>query len=142
MHSDKDASPNLFPDPPALPGGASASLTYEPYYGLREKPFSLSSDPRFLYKSPSHAPTFDDLREGIRRREGLIVLTGDIGTGKTTLCKAVLEDLDRKTFSSFVPDPFVSREDLLKMLLMDFGVTSIEDVKSGRLAGASRPELS
>ena len=131
------------PHPSAvLASGRSSLLTYEPYYGLREKPFSLSADPRFLYKSPTHAPTFDDLRGGIRRREGLIVLTGDIGTGKTTLCKAVLEDLDRKTFSSFVPDPFLSREDLLKMLLVDFGVVSIDDVKSGRLTGASRPELS
>jgi type II secretory pathway predicted ATPase ExeA len=127
----------------AVPASAGSSLlTYEPYYGLREKPFSLSADPRFLYKSPSHAPIFDDLRRGIRRREGLVVLTGDIGTGKTTMCKAVIEDLDRKTFSSFVPDPFVSREDLLKMLLVDFGVTSIEEVKAGRLAGTSRPELS
>jgi general secretion pathway protein A len=122
--------------------GRSSLLTYEPYYGLREKPFSISADPRFLYKSPTHAPTFEDLRAGIRRREGLIVLTGDIGTGKTTLCRAVLESLDRKTFSTFVPDPFLSREDLLKMLLVEFGVVSIDDLKSGRLAGASRPDLS
>jgi type II secretory pathway predicted ATPase ExeA/cell division septation protein DedD len=122
--------------------GRSAPLTYEPYYGLKEKPFSLSVDPRFLYKSDSHAPVFDDLLAGIRRREGLIVLTGDIGTGKTTLCRAVLEQLDRKTFSTFVPDPFVSREDLLKMLLIDFGVMSVEDLKSGRLSEVSRPDLS
>ena len=122
--------------------GRSAFLTYEPYYGLKEKPFSLSADPRFLYKSRAHAPTFDELRAGIRRREGLIVLTGEPGTGKTTLCRAVLEALDRKTFCTLVPDPFVSREDLLKMLLLDFGVMSVEDLRSGRLNGASRPELS
>src|SRR3954470_25045329 len=142
MHSDKDASPNLFPDPPALPGGASASLTYEPFYGLHEKPFSLSADPRFLYKSLAHAPAFDALLSGIRRREGLIVLTGEIGTGKTTLCRAVLEALDRRTFAAFVPDPFVSREDLLKTLLVDFGVISIGDLMRGRFNGASRSELS
>lgn len=118
------------------------SLTYEPFYGLKEKPFSLSSDPRFLFRSPSHAPAFDRLLAGIRRREGLIVLSGAIGTGKTTLCRAVLDRLDRRTFCTFVPDPFVSREDLLRMLLVDFGVMSIEDVKSGRLRHASRPELS
>jgi type II secretory pathway predicted ATPase ExeA len=123
-------------------GERTPFLTYEPYYGLREKPFSLSSDPRFLYKSRAHAAVYDDIRAGIRRREGLVVLTGDIGTGKTTLCRAVLSDLDRKTFSTFVPDPFASREDLLKMLLIDFGVMSVEDLKSGRLSGASRPELS
>ena len=67
-------------------------------------------------------PVFDALRAGIRRREGIIVLTGEPGTGKTTLCRSVLEALDRKTFCAFVPDPFVSREDLLKMLLIEFGV--------------------
>ena len=117
-------------------------LTYEPYYGLKEKPFSLSADPRFLYKSRTHAPVFDALRSGIRRREGIIVLTGEPGTGKTTLCRSVLEALDRKTFCTFVPDPFVSREDLLKMLLVDFGVMSVDDLKSGRLNSATRPELS
>ena len=127
-----------------LPGAAtrSAYLTYEPYFGLKEKPFSLSADPRFLYKSRTHAPVFDALRAGIRRREGIIVLTGEPGTGKTTLCRSVLEALDRKTFCTFVPDPFVSREDLLKMLLIEFGVMSVEDLKSGRLHAASRPELS
>ena len=121
---------------------SSALLTYEPYYGLREKPFSLSTDPKFLYKSSAHAGTFEDLILAIRRREGLIVLAGDIGTGKTTLCKAVLERLDRKTFTTFVPDPFVTRDDLLKMLLLDFGVMSVDDLKGGRLAGASYTDLS
>jgi type II secretory pathway predicted ATPase ExeA len=120
----------------------SGSLTYEPYFGLREKPFSLSSDPRFLYTGPSHVPAFDQLRAGIRRREGLIVLSGEIGTGKTTLCRGVLGALDRRTFTTFVRDPFLSREDLLKTLLIDFGVMSIEDLKSGRLSGATRPDLS
>ena len=77
--------------------------------------------------------TFDALVAGIRRREGLIVLTGEIGTGKTTLCRSALQQLDRRTFASFVPDPFVSREDLLKMLLVDFGVISIKELKAGRL---------
>ncbi len=119
-----------------------SSLNYEGYFGLREKPFSLSSDPRFLYRSPSHAGVFEQLLQGIERREGVLVLTGDIGTGKTTLCRAVLESLPRKTFSAFVPDPFASREDLLKMLLIDFGVMSVQDLANGRLQGATRTELS
>ena len=121
--------------------GDSLSLTYEPDYGLNEKPFSLSSDPKFLYRSPAHASAFERLHAGIRRREGLIVLTGDIGTGKTTLCRAVLDKLDRRTFSTFIPDPFASREDFLKTLLVDFGVMSTADLRGGRLAGASRAEL-
>jgi general secretion pathway protein A len=126
----------------ASTGTRSPFLTYEPYYGLKEKAFSLSADPRFLYKSRAHAPMFDQLHAGIRRREGIIVLTGEPGTGKTTLCRSVLGALDRKTFCAFVPDPFVSREDLLKMLLIEFGVVSVDDVKSGRLREATRPELS
>jgi type II secretory pathway predicted ATPase ExeA len=70
------------------------------------------------------------------------VLSGDVGTGKTTLIRSVLQNLDRRTFSAVVPDPFVSREDLLKMLLVDFGVVSIADLKRGSLNGASRPDLS
>ena len=127
---------------PAMSSPRSAFLTYEPYYGLREKAFSLSADPRFLYKSQTHAPLYDELRAGIRRREGIIVLTGEPGTGKTTLCRSVLAALDRKTFCAFVPDPFLSREDLLKMLLIEFGVLSVDDVKSGRLQAATRSALS
>ena len=134
--------PHSGPIPIRPVSGRSAFLTYEPYYGLREKPFSLSADPRFLYKSRTHSPVFDDLLAGIRRREGLIVLTGDIGTGKTTLCRSVLHALDHKTFSAFVPDPFVSREDLLKTLLIDFGVMSVDELRSGRLHGATRADLS
>ena len=124
------------------PEDDSGLLLYEPFYGLGEKPFSLSTDPRFLFKSASHTPVFQDVLAGIRRREGLVVLTGEIGMGKTTLCRSVLAALDRKTFSAFVPDPFVSREDLLKILLVEFGVVSVDDLVRGRLQGASRAELS
>src|SRR5260370_1651161 len=127
---------------PAILDPRSSGLIYEPYYGLREKPFSLTSDSRFFYHSRSHAPAFAELVAGVRRRERRNVLSGDIGTGKTTLCRAVLQNLDRKTFSAFVPDPFASREDLLKVLLVDFGVASVDDLTSGRLKGASRTELS
>ena len=142
MYAPGDHSPSQLPDASASATGTSASLTYEPFYGLREKPFSLSADPRFLYKSPAHAPAFDAILAGIRRREGLIVLTGEIGTGKTTLCRSVLQHLDRRTFAAFIPDPFVSREDLLKTLLVDFGVIAISDLTGGRFHGASRSELS
>ena len=117
------------------------TLTYEPHFGLIEKPFSLNADARFVYESPAYAATRDRLVSGIRRREGLNVLTGEIGTGKTTLCRDVIQELGRKTYSSIVPDPFASREDLLKMLLIDFGVLSIQDLTAGRLQHASRTEL-
>ena len=114
---------------------------YEDYYGFREKPFSLTPDPKYLYRSRSHASAFELLQYAIRRREGFVVITGDIGTGKTTLCRALLEQIDRNTFTALVLNPFLSEEDLLKRTLLDFGVISREDIKSGRVAGASKQEL-
>jgi type II secretory pathway predicted ATPase ExeA/cell division septation protein DedD len=118
------------------------SLTYESHFGLREKPFSLLSDPRFFFGKSAHGAAFETLVAGICRREGIMALTGEVGTGKTTLCRAVLQSLDRRAFTAFVPDPFLSREDLLKTLLVDFGVVSMDEVRSGRLRGASRMDLS
>ena len=114
---------------------------YEDYYGFVEKPFSLTPDPKYLYRSESHAQAFELLQYGIRRREGFVVVTGDIGTGKTTLCRAVLDQLDRKVFTALVLNPFIAEEDLLRLILQDFGVVSRDEIKRGRLAGVSRQEL-
>jgi general secretion pathway protein A len=114
---------------------------HEEYYGFSDKPFSLTPDPKYLYKSESHANAFDLLQYAIRRREGFVVITGDIGTGKTTLCRAILEQLDRKTFTALVLNPFLSEEDLLRVILQDFGVVSREEIKRGRLAGVTKQEL-
>lgn len=114
---------------------------YEHYYGFAEKPFSLTPDPKYLYRSESHANAFDLLQYAIRRREGFVVVTGDIGTGKTTLCRALLEEIDRKTFTALVLNPFLTEEDLLKRILQDFGVISRGEAKSGRLNSPSKQEL-
>jgi type II secretory pathway predicted ATPase ExeA len=114
---------------------------YESYYGFAEKPFSLTPDPKFLYRSPSHRDAFDLLQYAIGRREGFVVVTGDIGVGKTTICRALLEQIDRTTFSALVLNPFLSEEDLLKRILQDFGVIGREEVKAGRLQGVTAQEL-
>ena len=114
---------------------------HEDYFGFAEKPFSLTPDPKYLYRSSSHGSAFELLQYAIRRREGFVVVTGDIGTGKTTLCRAVLDHLDRRTFTALVLNPFLSEEDLLRVILQDFGVVSREEIKRGRLAGISKQEL-
>ena len=114
---------------------------YEEFYGFTEKPFSLTPDPKYLYRSESHANAFELLQYAIRRREGFVVVTGDIGTGKTTLCRAILDQLDRRTFTALVLNPFISEEDLLRLILQDFGVVSREEIKRGRLAGVTKQEL-
>lgn len=100
---------------------------YEQYFGFAEKPFSLTPDPKYLYRSESHANAFDLLQYALDRREGFVVITGDIGTGKTTLCRALLEQTDKKTFTALLLNPFLSEEDLLKAVLQDLGVLSRGD---------------
>ena len=114
---------------------------YEKYYGFTEKPFSLTPDPKYLYRSQSHANAFDLLQYAIHRREGFVVVTGDIGTGKTTLCRALLEQIDRTTYTALVLNPFLTEEDLLKKILQDFGLVTREDLKAGKLAHATKQEL-
>src|SRR5205823_13010761 len=114
---------------------------YEDYYGFTEKPFSLTPDPKYLFKSESHANALELLQYAITRREGFVVVTGDIGTGKTTLCRALLEQIDRNTFTALVLNPFLSEDDLLKLILQDFGVVSRDDMKASRLNGITKQEL-
>jgi general secretion pathway protein A len=114
---------------------------YEEFYGFVQSPFTLTPDPRFLYRSESHEEAITLLLQAIRRKEGFIVLTGDIGTGKTTICRALMEQLDPATFTSLILNPFLSVEELLREVLLDFGVVSREAVRSGRIATASKHEL-
>lgn len=108
---------------------------YETYYGFSEKPFSLTPDPKFLYRGQSHGDAFDLLKYAIQRREGFVAVTGDIGTGKTTLCRALLEEIDRTMCTALVLNPFLSEEELLKRVLADFGVVAQP------LGGVSKHEL-
>jgi general secretion pathway protein A len=117
------------------------SFQYEEFYGFAQSPFTLAPDPRFLYPSPSHEEAIRLLLQTIRRREGVAILSGDIGTGKTTVCRTVLEQLDMTLFTSLVLNPFLSGEELLREILLDFGVVSREAVRSGRIISASRHEL-
>jgi type II secretory pathway predicted ATPase ExeA/cell division septation protein DedD len=98
------------------PGG------YERYYGLVEPPFSLTPNPRFLFESRSHSAAFEQVRYALARREPIILVTGETGTGKTMLCRTVLEKLEPRTFLSIVTDPLLGAEDLLTQVLDDFGV--------------------
>jgi len=114
---------------------------YEDYYGFVQPPFSLTPDPRFLYRSESHDLALQQVWQAIRRKEGFIVLTGDIGTGKTTLCRTLLEQFDETTFTALILNPFLSVEELLREVLLSFGIVSKDALKNGRLATASKHEL-
>lgn len=115
--------------------------TYEIFYSLHEKPFSLTPDPKFLYHGSAIDRVVQELLTSIGRRDPIVVVTAAAGTGKTTFCRAALEQIDSPTFTSFVVDPLVRIEDLLKAILIDFGVVSRADIGGGRLAGATKTEL-
>ena len=102
---------------------------YESYYGFDEKPFSLTPDPKYLFRSEVHGSACELLHYAVKRREGFVVITGDIGTGKTTLCRALVDQLDDRTFTALVLDPFVSEADLLRHILCELGVVSREDFR-------------
>lgn len=126
--------------PPPSPESLNEPL-YEAFYGLREQPFSLTTDPRFMYLSAGHRQAFDELLTGLRRREGLMLLTGDTGTGKTTLCRAVIDSLGHRTFSALILNPYMTDADVVRTILRDFGLVTRDDIRRGAFEHADMPQL-
>ena len=97
---------------------------YQECYGLKEKPFVLTPDPQFLYLSEGHRTAIESLLYGIHQKEGFMVIYGDIGTGKTTICRALLEKLNGIVNSAVIFNSFLNEEELLESILEDFGFSS------------------
>jgi general secretion pathway protein A len=95
---------------------------YQSYFNLKQKPFSMTSNPSFLYLSQNHEEAFSHLVYGIKERVGFIEITGEVGTGKTTLCHALLNHLDDKIKTAFIFNPSLSETQLLQTILEDLGV--------------------
>lgn len=107
---------------------------YLSFYGLREKPFDVTPDPRFLYLSPGHREALAQLVYGVSERKGFIVLTGRVGTGKTTLLQALRQRLNGHTAMTFVVNPSVSFDGILECVLDDLGVTKVAESRRQRLS--------
>ena len=97
---------------------------YEAFFGFQQMPFSIAPDTHFRFPSASHATALAQVTYALERREPVVVVTGEIGTGKTLLCRTVVEHLARRTFLSIIYDPRLDFDDLLKQMLQDFGVIS------------------
>src|SRR5919204_77918 len=106
---------------------------YLSFYGLREAPFAPTPDPKFLFQSPRHREALAQLIYGVRERKGFIVLTGEIGTGKTTLLRTLLEKMDRDTHVAYVHNSALDIEGLLEYILQDWGVKSVGTSHAQRL---------
>lgn len=95
---------------------------YTVFYGLREKPFALSPDPRFLFLAASHREALAHLLYGIEQGEGFIAITGEVGTGKTTLCRTLLGRLGAETEVAFLFNPKLSALELLQSIHVELGL--------------------
>jgi general secretion pathway protein A len=95
---------------------------YERHFQLRERPFSLSPDPEYLYPSRVHKEALGYLRYGIEGHAGFVVITGEIGSGKTTMLQSLLGRLDRNTTVARIVNTMLEPRELLETILLDFGI--------------------
>ncbi len=95
---------------------------YLHYYDLKEKPFSVTADPNFLYLSRKHQEAISHMQYGISERMGFLEITGEIGTGKTTICKALLNTLDEHTKTAFILNSNLSEIQLIQAVVEDLGI--------------------
>ncbi len=95
---------------------------YKEFYSLKENPFNITADPAFFFPSIRHEEAFNHLAYGISSRKGIIVITGEIGTGKTTLCRMFLNRIGNKVKTALILNPSFSDIQLLQMIAHDLGI--------------------
>jgi len=104
---------------------------YCKYYGLKERPFNVTSDPAFFFSSKKHKEALSHLLYGVSQRKGIIVLTGEIGTGKTTICRFFLNQVSKNVKTAFILNPTFSEIQLLESIVKDFGINPGKKTKLG-----------
>ena len=97
---------------------------YCQFYKLKELPFNVTSDPEFFFMSRKHKEALSHLLYGTSHRKGIIVLTGEVGTGKTTLCRFFLNQLSKNVKTAFILNPHFSETQLLESIVKDFGIST------------------
>jgi len=106
---------------------------YREFFGLKEKPFNVTSDPNFLFFSRVHKEAFSHILYGIKERKGFMEITGEVGAGKTTLCRAILNQFDSTTKSAFIFNSNLPDLQLLQCILEDFGIIITQKTKASML---------
>src|ERR1051325_8804444 len=95
---------------------------YKQFYGLRDIPFSLAPDPKYLFRTESLLEVFATLQYGIESGKGLVVVTGEVGTGKTTILRSMLQSLDRSILAAYIFNPLLSSKDFFDLLSTEFRI--------------------
>ncbi|MBI3322797.1 MAG: AAA family ATPase [Candidatus Omnitrophica bacterium] len=114
---------------------------YQEFYGFREKPFHVTADPSFLYPSRQHQEALAHLLYGIRQRLGFLMVTGEVGTGKTTLAKTLLQRLDPSVRTALLLNPLLSGTEMLRAIVRDFGASAGGPEEGPARRAATRGEL-
>lgn len=114
---------------------------YAAYFGLSEQPFSISPNPRYLYMSQRHREAMAHLLYGIQEGGGFVQLTGEVGTGKTTLCRCLLEQLPENVNIALILNPQISENELLATLCDEIGVHYHADASAKQLLDALNDRL-
>ena len=95
---------------------------YHNFYSLKTAPFNITSNPEFFFEGLSHREALAALLYGIQEKRGIILITGEVGTGKTTLCKLLLTKLSPQIKTSLILNPYFSQTQLLRAIVEDFGL--------------------
>jgi general secretion pathway protein A len=103
---------------------------YESFFGLDERPFSLTPDPRYFFTSRSHGRAIDAVTAAVRSRERFVLVTGDLGVGKTVLCRTLVEQFRRRGLATYIGNPLMTSEAFERVLLQDLGKRSVHDLES------------
>ena len=121
---------------------------YKEHFGFTELPFHVTPDPRFFYSNRLYQEAFTGVRWGIKLRRGLIVMTGEAGTGKTTLLRMVTEKFESNTHAALISRHHQDFAELLRRMLIDFGLTeysrrpTYDDAGAQKLSDGAIPERS
>src|SRR5579872_4714588 len=97
---------------------------YNDYYKLKESPFNTTADPDFFFSSKTHSEAIANLIYGIEQRKGVLVVTGEIGTGKTTLCRKIFKLSTKRIKFALILNPRCSELELLQMIVQDLGIVT------------------
>jgi general secretion pathway protein A len=93
---------------------------YQQFYKLRDIPFSLAPDPKYLFRTESLLEVFANLQYGIENGKGLVVVTGEVGTGKTTILRSMLQSLDRSVLAAYIFNPLLATQEFFDLLAGEF----------------------
>lgn len=106
---------------------------FEQFFGLSENPFNVTPDPKYLFLSKAHEEALSYLRYGIDQRKGFVLITGEVGAGKTTICRSLLGSLPRTVRTALVLNPALSDVELLQTINQDFGINAAHTSKKALL---------